>query len=264
LTQTFDTQNISFINSFLKISLIKKRILMLNKNKSKQLLKFKYLLMLPLLLAMLLYSSCENNIMPIEEESSREALIHKLKTDGTELDDDELKELIDAVSNAMNDEVSEAKREEIKALLHTYLVEKNKERVTSNGESSEFRLEDVDTSDGMPFSKIVKSPIFPGCEGDLDLKACFQKSMQRFVALNFDTSISNKVGLKPGKKRIYVHFKINTDGDIVDVKARAPHKALEKEATRTMLSVPKLQAGEKENGEKVKVKYMLPITFNIQ
>ncbi len=264
LSQTFDTYHISFINSFLKISLIKKRIVMLNKDKSKQLSKFKYVLLIPVLLAMLLYSSCENNEMPIEKESSREALIHKLRTSGAELDDDELNELIDALSNALNAEDSEAKREEMKALLYTYLAEKNKELLTTNEENSELQLEEVDTSDGMPFAIIAKSPIFPGCEGDLDPKACFNRSLQRFVAVNFDASISTKAGLKPGKKRIYVQFKIDKNGDIVDVKARAPHKALEKEATRTILSVPKLQAGEKENGEKVTVKYMLPITFNIQ
>jgi len=113
LTQTFDTHNISFINSFLKVSLIKKRILMLNKDKSKQLLKFKYLLMLPLLLGMLLYSSC----------GSQEDLI---------------------------------------------IEDKVTEEVTN-----ELEIESSDTSNGIPFAKIAKSPIFPGCENESNAKACF-------------------------------------------------------------------------------------------
>lgn len=59
LSQAFQTENISFINPFFSSSLIKKRIVMLQKQKSKNALKFKYLLLLPLLLAILLYTSCE-------------------------------------------------------------------------------------------------------------------------------------------------------------------------------------------------------------
>uniref|UniRef100_UPI0029394D24 M56 family metallopeptidase n=1 Tax=Arenibacter lacus TaxID=2608629 RepID=UPI0029394D24 len=50
LSQAFQTQNISFINHFYKSSLIKKRIVMLQKTKSKQIWRLKYLLMLPLVL----------------------------------------------------------------------------------------------------------------------------------------------------------------------------------------------------------------------
>jgi len=60
LSETFGVQNISFINPFFKKSLLKRRIAMLNKNKSKQLLKFKYLLLIPILAGMLFYSSCKN------------------------------------------------------------------------------------------------------------------------------------------------------------------------------------------------------------
>ena len=43
LSQVFQTQNISFINHFYKSSLIKKRIVMLQKTKSKQIWRLKYL-----------------------------------------------------------------------------------------------------------------------------------------------------------------------------------------------------------------------------
>src|SRR5690606_31204692 len=42
LSQAFDTENVSFINPFFKKSLIKKRILMLSKSKSKQVHLLKY------------------------------------------------------------------------------------------------------------------------------------------------------------------------------------------------------------------------------
>ena len=59
LSEVFQTQNISFINQFFKSSLIKKRIVMLQKSKSKKILKLKYVLLVPIILGMLVYSSCE-------------------------------------------------------------------------------------------------------------------------------------------------------------------------------------------------------------
>ncbi|WP_324023973.1 energy transducer TonB [Maribacter sp. BPC-D8] len=59
LAQVFQTEHISFINQFFTQSLIKKRIIMLQKSKSKKVWQLKYLLLLPMVLGMLLYSSCE-------------------------------------------------------------------------------------------------------------------------------------------------------------------------------------------------------------
>lgn len=60
LSETFQTQNISFVNQFFKESLIKKRIVMLAKQKSNQVKLVKYLGILPLLLTMVVYTSCES------------------------------------------------------------------------------------------------------------------------------------------------------------------------------------------------------------
>lgn len=57
LAQVFDTNKISFINPFYKQSLIKKRIVMLSKSKSKQLHLIKYALLIPMVVGMLMYTS---------------------------------------------------------------------------------------------------------------------------------------------------------------------------------------------------------------
>lgn len=67
LSQVFRTQNISFINQFHRSSLIKKRIVMLTKAKSKQILKLKYLVLAPVIVAMLVYSSCQEDKMDRQE-----------------------------------------------------------------------------------------------------------------------------------------------------------------------------------------------------
>ncbi|RPG33395.1 MAG: M56 family peptidase [Muricauda sp. TMED12] len=69
LSEAFQTQNISFVNQFFNKSLIKKRIVMLQKKKSKAVWQLKYVLLLPLVLGMLVYTSCETNKENSELES---------------------------------------------------------------------------------------------------------------------------------------------------------------------------------------------------
>ncbi|MEJ1223211.1 M56 family metallopeptidase [Sediminicola sp. 1XM1-17] len=75
LSQVFQTQHISFINQFFKSSLIKKRIVMLQKSRSRKVWQLKYLLLLPLIVGMLFYTSCEGveNTKTTEEEQHLEA-----------------------------------------------------------------------------------------------------------------------------------------------------------------------------------------------
>ena len=63
--------------------------------------------------------------------------------------------------------------------------------------------------------------------------------------------------------RINVIFKINAQGLVVDVKARAPHPALAAEAERVIKRLPKFEPGIL-NGEPVTVPYSLPIKFQVQ
>lgn len=61
LAETFKVDRIAFVNSFNNHLLIKKRIIMFNREHSKNLLKIKYIMLIPLLSAMLIYTSCEKN-----------------------------------------------------------------------------------------------------------------------------------------------------------------------------------------------------------
>ena len=64
LAETFNVENISFINQFFKHSLIKKRIVMITKEKSQKIKQLKYLLIVPLIGVMLVLSSFESNNVP--------------------------------------------------------------------------------------------------------------------------------------------------------------------------------------------------------
>lgn len=122
------------------------------------------------------------------------------------------------------------------------------------------------TIDGVPFSSVDQVPIYPGCESltnQEEQKKCFSKSIQQFVAQKFNIKLAQTLDLKPGKKRIFVLFYIDSNGNITKVKARAPHKKLEEEAKRVVKLLPKMTPGM-ENGTRVTVKYALPITFVVE
>ncbi|WP_273565558.1 M56 family metallopeptidase [Maribacter halichondriae] len=91
LSQIFQTQHISFINQFFKTSLIKKRIVMLQKAKSKSVWQLKYLVLVPLVLGMLVYSSCEsdtkeltNDEYGIDDQKSIEQITKDLQNEDSE------------------------------------------------------------------------------------------------------------------------------------------------------------------------------------
>lgn len=126
-------------------------------------------------------------------------------------------------------------------------------------EEEEVVVEDV------PFIIIEDVPVFPGCKGSKsELRDCFSAEVRKLVNKSFNSELATDLGLPSGSiQRIFVMFKIDKNGDIVDVKARAPHKRLQEEAIRVVNLLPKMTPG-KQRGKAVGVKYSLPITFKIQ
>jgi len=116
----------------------------------------------------------------------------------------------------------------------------------------------------VPFFVIEKVPTFPGCTGTKEqLRNCLQKAINDHVSKNFNVNLAQDLGLTSGKKRIFVMFTIDKYGAISNVKSRAPHKRLQKEAIRVVKSLPQMIPGE-QRGKPVGVKYSLPIVFMVQ
>ena len=113
------------------------------------------------------------------------------------------------------------------------------------------------------FSKVEVVPMFPGCSGtNEELRNCFSEKISQFVNKNFDVSVSEGLNLQ-GRQRISVQFIVDQAGNIADVKVRGPHKRLENEAKRVVELLPHMTPGKQQNNT-VKVKYTLPIVFQIQ
>lgn len=122
-----------------------------------------------------------------------------------------------------------------------------------------------DPIEPVPFTLIEDVPIFPGCEGldsNEERKKCMSEKITQFVNKRFDRDLGSEAGLK-GVNRVNVIFKIDTEGNIIDVQSRAPHPLLEEEAKRVINDLPKMQPG-KQRGKPVPVSYGLPIIFRVQ
>ncbi|MEH6763674.1 MAG: M56 family metallopeptidase [Aequorivita antarctica] len=247
LSEVFQTEKISFINTFFNQSLIKKRIIMLQKSKSRKAAQVKYLLLLPAICGMLIYTACSND--PKAEE-----------TQTVQQSDSEVMNKINELAEAIMKK-GDMTPEEEKALKFLTSESQPGDKVYTSLQEYLDETKDQNETD-VPFAAIEKVPTFPGCSGDNEaLKKCFSESISAFVGENFNTKLGNDLGLL-GLQRIAVQFKIDKSGNIVDVKARAPKPELETEAIRIIKKLPQMQPGE-QKGQKVGVLYSLPIVFNL-
>ena len=352
LQQIFDVKSLPFINPFFKQSLIKKRIIMLQKSKSKPVYLIKYLLLIPMITAMLVYSSCsqdETNKANTEQTTlTEEELVQKYLKEYRGKYKDNIGKLFSEnktdTNNYLNtlDQYARLKAKFIimaedyklkngkaanildeindntyQDYLNNKEIQESKDNWVGNPERGTLRLlvEDLDNltdeeeglkqsklaqitneewyhalviSDGyrhikievrepkgdyihdsnqidVPFSVIEQVPLIEGCETVFNIKEqkeCFSNKINEHVMKNFNTELANNLGLEKGVKRIFVSFKIDVNGDVVDVRARAPHKDLEAEAIRVINLLPKMIPGT-DKGKQVNVPYSLPITFKI-
>lgn len=247
LSQVFQTNKVSFINTFFNHSLIKNRIVMLQKSNSKKTLKFKYLLLVPIVCAMLIYTSCAQEAEPKPVEQENDFI---MSTDSDILANiAALKESI-----AAKGEMTE---EEAKALKTLYVI-------TSEEGVNNLHFGEVKDNLEIPFGVIQKVPVYPGCEGleNNAAQKCFKEKVATFIVSNFDTE-KFKGSSMQGRQRIAVNFVISSEGAIKNVVAKAEYKPLMEEAERVVKMLPNMQAGE-HDGKKVNVQFALPIIFELE
>jgi hypothetical protein len=128
----------------------------------------------------------------------------------------------------------------------------------------EVELENIENSIEVPFAVIEQVPVMLGCQNltsNDERKACMSKNITKHVNDNFNTDIAKKIGLT-GRQRISVIFKIDTQGEVIDVRARAAHPELEIEAKRVIKLLPQFKPGV-QKGQVVTVPYSLPILFQV-
>ena len=150
-------------------------------------------------------------------------------------------------------------------------VEETIIETTETDEREAIKVEEIveveeieDIPEDVPFSVIEEVPIFPGCTGTKQEKTdCLNDKIRNHVVKKFNGDLASDLGLSPGKKRIFVFFRIDPNGNITEVNANAPHPKLKEEAIRVAKTLPKMIPG-KQRGKPVGMRYTLPISFNVE
>lgn len=237
LSQVFQTQHISFVNQFFNSSLIKKRIVMLQKTRSKKVWQLKYLLLFPIVIGMLFYTSCnyEAKEKVVESEVSLSEKIIKLK------------EEIEAKGSLTKEE-----KEQLALLIYkTY----PKDIGGISGEEGSIEYS------GVPFAIVDEVPIFPGCEDENDKIECFNTSLINHIKKHFRYPIKAQENGIQG--RVNVLFSIGPNGMIDNIKTKGPSELLEEEAKRIIDKLPRMTPG-RHKGRVVQVPFSIPISFKLQ
>ncbi len=132
-------------------------------------------------------------------------------------------------------------------------------------EIEDVEVEEVEADVEVPFSVIENVAVFPGCErkkNNTDRKKCMSEKISKFINKKFNTDLAADLGLT-GRQKIFVGFKVDKKGNIVEVNARAPHPELKKEMIRVIKTLPKMQPG-KQRGKPVKMPFSIPVIFAVQ
>ncbi len=299
LNSAFETQNLSFTNQFFNKSLIKKRIVMLQKRKSGQLSKLKFLLLIPAIVMMLFYVSCSNeNGANKEADPNLEQYTYVSKKDDSKKTTEEnfqihlkssafLKEnegyvLWVSFDRATGDATYtvHSETEKVPEGFSKHPVSINGEPAFTmyanfelgsrtddlSGKSREpeyVALDEILFKDGVSWSEAKNPPVMGDCaalSSPEERKDCTSQKVMQFVAANFNTNLGEELGIE-GLTRILSQFKVNPEGEIIDLKIRTDYPELEKEARRV---INKLQFKPVANGSKEDIIYSLPITFQVQ
>jgi protein TonB len=142
---------------------------------------------------------------------------------------------------------------------------------TETDETEEIVVEEIEeveeveeVIEDVSFMIIEDVPVFPGCKGNkAALKACFSKMVQKHFSRKFDADLPNELGLDAGKKKVFIGFKIDRNGNVVNIQARAPHPKIKKEVLKVMKMLPKMKPG-RQRGKPVGVKYSIPFTLVVE
>jgi hypothetical protein len=144
------------------------------------------------------------------------------------------------------------------------------EKIIMTDGSSTFTIDSYESSksatletEEVPFSVIDETPTTKECKDlptNIERKNCMNQFVTKHINKNFNTKIGDS--LSPGRKRIFVQFKIDTEGNVKDILARGPSPELEVEAKRVIKTLPQFIPG-KQKGELVTVPFSIPIVFQV-
>lgn len=242
LSQTFNAPVHHLLNPFWSSSVLKQRIVMLQKNKSKYSALIKYGFSAPLFALMLALSSATIN---------NSKVVVSLKKEAALMFDEAAPVVMGAESQAVvvagkKPEVLQTAKPELK-LMETPLTTAGLtlKREVANADSME-------TGEGSQvFSVAEKLPEFVGgVDG-------FYRFLGKTLRYPAEAIKNNTQG------RANVTFVVEKDGSLTNIRSvSGPGNGMQEEAERAISLSPKWMPGE-QNGKPVRVRYTVPVVFTL-
>jgi TonB family protein len=203
INQVFQVEDLALVSNFFNQSLIKKRIVMLQKTKSRKWSLLKYGVTVPMVIAsVLLFANCSN-----ETGQNQDAINAKKQQKNTTESTDDIK----------------------------------------------------------PIAIVDEIPKFKDCElaSREEAMQCFNQQMNQHIKTHFvypKEALANNI-----EDRVSIQFIIDENGNVSDIeaKSRNNNESLENEAVRIISLLPQFKPA-RLGGKSVKIKYGLPITFELQ
>ncbi len=243
--QTFNAPVHHLLNPFFNSSILKQRIVMLQKNKSHYSALIKYGFSAPLFALMLALSSATINNSDVVETLHNQA-----------------ETMFDVTATAPFKPISGSNN---KTSITTIPAQKTevsapKPNTTVKVQPQQVELKDADLSPATSTDAVAHNEVFTSVEK----LPSFQGGMESFgkylgKALRYPKEAQNE-----GRQgRAIITFIVEADGSLTDVHAiKDPGMGLGDEAVRVINASPKWIPGE-QNGRKVRVQYTVPVVFTL-
>ena len=236
LSQTFKTPH-QLVNPFFNHSLLKQRIIMLQKNRSRYIALAKYGLSAPLFVLMMVFSSISIGKTKTVKFIAYKAA-HLFQIPALELSPAEL------------------------SISHNTRINIKSKRITPDEKITEAPAEDVsyDVAPAEEKKPAHEEPVFITVEKDPEFKGGMTKFYQ-FLSQNITYPEDMLTYSVQGK--VCISMTVEKNGSLSDFKVvKDIGYGAATEAIRVLKLSPKWEPGY-QNGQKVRVRYTLPINFNI-
>ena len=218
-------------NSF-NVLPLKNRIKMMNKKRTKEIGRTKYLLFLPLAALLLIISNIEA-VARTTKNFAREVIQTVEKS-------------TEQVTKATGQIPEQTTVEEVTIPKETPVD------IDITDKDPSATMQKVNTGDDDIFDVVEEMPVFPGG----------QTGLMEFIAKNLRYPVkAQKEGIQG---RVIARFIVEKDGSVSNlaVARRSVSSELDAEAIRVLSTMPKWTPG-KQRGKEVRVKYTVPIAFRL-
>ena len=247
-------KNVATISNNFNVLPLKKRIKMMNKKRTKRIAKVKYALYIPLAAALLVVSNIETvardianvaKAMPMAKASVKQEKMVDLSFSN------KATVAVESRKNVQSTEAIERKDNKMEVQADNRNSEMSAQKVEETTEvaNEESAEKGPKKSPKKVYDHIENMPTFNG-----NLNQWLLQNMKYPVeAIN-----------KKEQGKVIVQFIVSENGEVSEPKIiRSVSPALDKEACRVVLAMPKWNPG-KLKGKPVAVRYMLPISFRLQ